>query len=50
MTAFDHVERQLRAGVRLVHGPARPPWRRPAVFALAGALLVAGTHYAFRVR
>jgi hypothetical protein len=52
MSAFDDLERELRAGVRRVHAsaardaedatPRRQPWLRPPALALAGALLVAG--------
>jgi hypothetical protein len=44
MTAsgFDHLERELRAGVRRRHRRARRPWRRPMVLAFAATLTVAG--------
>jgi hypothetical protein len=42
-TGFDHLERELRAGVRRHHSAATRPWRRPSVLALAGALVIAGT-------
>jgi hypothetical protein len=49
MTAFDHLEGELRAGVRRTHGSAasrRRFWRRPAPLALAAALAVAAASLA----
>jgi hypothetical protein len=42
MTAFDHFERQLRAGVRRHHRPRVRRWRGPAALAFAAAMLIAG--------
>jgi hypothetical protein len=43
MTAFDHLECELRAGVRRAHGSAGPlwTWRRPTAVALVAALVLA---------
>lgn len=44
MTAFDYLELELRAGLRRVNCSAEPPrhtWQRPAVLALAAALVIA---------
>jgi hypothetical protein len=43
MTAFDHLEGELLAGVRRVHGSPRPgrAWRRPTMVALASILAAA---------
>jgi hypothetical protein len=49
MTAFDHLERELCAGVRRTYGSAtsrRRFWRRPTTLALAAALVVAAASLA----
>jgi hypothetical protein len=49
MSAFDHLEHELRAGVRRAHGSAEPRrrlWRRPTTLALAAALVVAAASLA----
>lgn len=40
MTAFDHLERQLRGGVRRGHRPTRRLWSRPPLLAAAAALVI----------
>jgi hypothetical protein len=42
VTGFDHLERELSAGVRRRHHRARRPWRRPITLSFAAALLVTG--------
>jgi hypothetical protein len=42
MTAFDHLERELRVAVRRRHRRARSFWRRPLVLAAAIALVIGG--------
>jgi hypothetical protein len=43
VNAFEHLERELRAGVRRAHGSTEPrrPWWRPGALVVIGALLVA---------
>jgi hypothetical protein len=40
VTGFDHLERELSAGVRRQHLRARRPWRRPITLSFAAALLL----------
>jgi hypothetical protein len=42
VTGFDHLERELSAGVRRQHHRARRPWRRPITLSFAAALILTG--------
>jgi hypothetical protein len=42
VTGFDHLERELSAGVRRRHHRARKPWRRPITLSCAAGLILAG--------
>jgi hypothetical protein len=41
-TGLDHLEHELRTGVRRHHRPARRPWRHPLALSFAATLVTAG--------